>query len=47
MVYVESKFDVAKVNSPLHLPLKLDAVFKNQRAKKVPIQVVYVGCWMC
>ena len=37
MVYATSKFDVGKVNSPLHLSLKLDAVFKKQRASKVPI----------
>ena len=37
MAYVTSKFDVGKVNSPLHLPLKLDVVFKKQRAIKVPI----------
>ena len=35
-VYATSKFDVGKVNSPLHLPLKPDAVFKKQRASKVP-----------
>ena len=37
-VYATSKFDVGKVNSPLHLPLKPDAVFKKQKASKVPIQ---------
>ena len=26
-------------NSPLHLPLKPDAVFKKQRASKVPIHL--------
>ena len=36
MAYATSKFDVGKVNSPLHLPLKPDAVFKKQRASKVP-----------
>ena len=35
-VYATSKFDVGKVNSLLHLPLKPDAVFKKQRASKVP-----------
>ena len=35
-VYATSKFDVGKVNSPLHSPLKPDAVFKKQRASKVP-----------
>ena len=38
-VYATSKFDVAKVNSPFHLPLKPDAVFKKQRAGKVPIHL--------
>ena len=36
MVYAISKFDVGKVNS-LHQPLKPDAVFKTQRASKIPI----------
>ena len=35
-VYATSKFDVGKVSSSLHLPLKPDAVFKKQRASKVP-----------
>ena len=35
-VYITFKFDVGKINSPLHLPLKPDAVFKKQRASKVP-----------
>ena len=38
-VYATSKFDVGKVNSPLYLPLKSDAVFKKQRASKVPIHL--------
>ena len=38
-VYARSKFDVGKVKSPLHLPLKLDAVFKKQRASKVAIHL--------
>ena len=38
-VYATSKFDVGKINSPLHLPLKPDAVFKKQRASKVPIHL--------
>ena len=38
-VYATSKFDVGKVNSSLHLPLKPDAVFKKQRASKVPIHL--------
>ena len=37
--YATSKFDVGKLNSPLHLPLKPDAVFKKQRASKVPIHL--------
>ena len=36
-VYATSKFDVGKNNSPLHIPLKPDAIFKKQRASKVPI----------
>ena len=39
MVYATSKFDVGKVNSSLHLPLKPDAIFKKQRASKVPIHL--------
>ena len=35
-VNATSKFDFGKVISPLHLPLKFDAVFKQQRASKVP-----------
>ena len=38
-VYAISKFDVEKVNSSLHLSLKPDAVFKKQRASKVPIHL--------
>ena len=38
-VYATSKFDVEKFSSPLHLPLKPDAVFKKQRASKVPIHL--------
>ena len=37
--YATSKFDVGKIDSPLNLPLKLDAVFKKQRASKVPIHL--------
>ena len=37
MVYATSKFDVGKINSPLHLPLKPDAILKKQRAIKVQI----------
>ena len=38
-VYTTSKFDVGKVNSPLYLPLKPEAVFKKQRAIKTPIHL--------
>ena len=37
--YATSKFDVRKISSSLHLPLKPDAVFKKQRASKVPIHL--------
>ena len=38
-VYATSNFDVGKISSPLHLPLKPDAVFKKQRTSKVPIHL--------
>ena len=38
-VYATSNFDVGKISSSLHLPLKPDAVFKKQRASKVPIHL--------
>ena len=38
-VYATSKFDVGKISSSLHLPLKPDAVFKKQRASNVPIHL--------
>ena len=38
-VYATSKFDVGKISSSLHVPLKPDAVFKKQRASKVPIHL--------
>ena len=38
-VYATSEFDVGKVSSSLHLPLKPDAIFKKQRASKVPIHL--------
>ena len=38
-VYATSKFDVGKISSSLHLPLKPDAVFKKQGASKVPIHL--------
>ena len=34
MAYATSKFDVGKVTSPLHLPLRLEAVFKNNEQVK-------------
>ena len=40
-VYATSKFDVGKNSSPLHLPLKIVAIFKKQRASKVPIQLTF------
>ena len=39
-VYATSKFDVGKTNSPLHLPLKPDAVFKNK--EQVKYQFTYM-----
>ena len=38
-VYSTSKFGVGKVSSPLYLHLKTDAIFKKQRASKVPIHL--------
>ena len=38
-VYATSNFEVGKISSSLHLPLKPDAVFKKQRASKVPIHL--------
>ena len=38
-VYATSKFDVRKISSSLHLPIKPDAVFKKQRTSKVPIHL--------
>ena len=38
-VYATSKFDVGKINSPVNLPLKPDAVFKKQKPSKVPIHL--------
>ena len=37
--YAKSKLDVGKVNASLNLPLKPDAVFKNQQASKIPIHL--------
>ena len=39
MAYTTSKFDAGKLQSPLHLSLKPDAVFKTQRSIKVPIHL--------
>ena len=33
------KFDVGKISSPLHLHLKLEAIFKKEIASKVPIHL--------
>ena len=38
-VYATSKLDVGKISSPIHLPFKRDAIFRKQRASKVPIQL--------
>ena len=38
-VYATSKFEVGKISSSLHLPLKPDAVLKKQRASKIPIHL--------
>ena len=40
-VYTTSKFDVGKISSSLHLPLKPDAVFKKQREEPVKYQFTY------
>ena len=39
-VYATSKIDVGKINSPLHLPLKPHAVFKNK--EQVKYQFIYM-----
>ena len=39
MVYATSNFDVVKIHSSLHLPFKPQAIFKKQRASKVPIHL--------
>ena len=39
MAYVTSKFDVGRVISSLHLPLKLDVIFKKQQTSKVPLHL--------
>ena len=38
-VFATSKFDVGKLNSPVHLPLKPDAIFKKQAASEVLIHL--------
>ena len=38
-VYATPKFDVGKISSSLHLPLKPHAIFKKRRASKVPIHL--------
>ena len=39
MAYATTEFDVGKVNSLLHLPLKADTVFKEQRASNFLIHL--------
>ena len=36
-VYATTKIDVGKISSPLHLPLKLDAVFKKTKSKQITL----------
>ena len=38
-VYATTKFDVGKTKVKLNLPMKKDAIFKNQRISKVPIHL--------
>ena len=37
--YATSKFDVGKVKVELNLPLKATAIFKKQRATRIPLQL--------
>ena len=37
--YATSKFDVEKIKVELNLPLKATAIFKNQRATRIPLQL--------
>ena len=37
--YAPSKFDVGKIKVELNLPLKANAVFKKQRATRIPLQL--------
>ena len=39
MVYATSKTDGGKLDSPLHIPLKPDSIFKKQRASVVLIHL--------
>ena len=39
MVYAISSFDNEKIHSPLQLPLKTDAVFKEERPSKVLVHL--------
>ena len=36
--YATSKFDVGKTKVELNLPLKATAIFKKQRATRIPLQ---------
>ena len=37
--YATSKFDVGKIKVELNLPLKATAIFKKQRATRIPLQI--------
>ena len=37
--YATSKFDVGKIKVELNLPLEATAIFKNQRATRIPLQL--------
>ena len=39
MIFTTSNFDIRKILSPLYLLPKTNAVFKKQRASKVPIHL--------
>ena len=39
--YATSKFDVGKIKVELNLPLKATAIFKRQRATRIPLQLQY------
>ena len=36
--YATSKFDVGKIKVELNLPVKATAIFKKQRATRIPLQ---------